>query len=72
LNLEVLEQISTFADQFLYELKKENVMVGLLDENEIGFMLKEDTGGIAIVTIVIGDQPIEREKYEKMGYLLKK
>jgi len=47
LNLEVLEQISTFADQFLYELKKENVMVGLLDENEIGFMLKEDTGGIA-------------------------
>ncbi|EIC05736.1 Dockerin type 1 protein, partial [Acetivibrio thermocellus YS] len=71
LNLEVLEQISTFADQFLYELKKENVMVGLLDENEIGFMLKEDTGGIAIVTIVIGDQPIEREKYEKMGYLFK-
>jgi len=55
LNLEVLEQISTFADQFLYELKKENVMVGLLDENEIGFMLKEDTGGIAIVTIVIGE-----------------
>jgi len=44
-------------------------MVGLLDENEIGFMLKEDTGGIAIVTIVIGDQPID-EKIRKNGVFI--